>query len=35
VSGYRPYSWMKIVRAILLLAGLIGGIVALVLWLRG
>ena len=35
VAGYRPYSWLKIVRAILLLAALIGGIVALVLWLRG
>ena len=34
VTGYRPYSWMKIVRLILLIAALIGGIVWLVLWLR-
>ena len=34
VTGYRPYSWVKIVRLILLIAALIGGIVWLVLWLR-
>ena len=35
VSGYRPYSWMKIVRFIVLILLAIGGIAWLVLWLRG
>jgi DNA-directed RNA polymerase subunit RPC12/RpoP len=33
VTGYRPYSWMKIVRFILLILLAVGGIVALVMWL--
>lgn len=33
VTGYRPYSWMKIIRLIVLILLLIGGIVWLVLWL--
>jgi len=34
VTGYRPYSWAKIVRLILLVTAVIGVIVWLVLWLR-
>lgn len=35
VTGYRPYSWMKIVRMIVLVLLLIGTIVTGVLWLTG